>query len=60
MTTRRCEALNRKGGRCKSKAAVYHQHHDGSEHLACLRHHNAEFRPAAGVDLRPPDNPTCA
>lgn len=26
---RRCEALTRKGGRCKSKAMVYHQHQGG-------------------------------
>ena len=26
---RRCQALTRKGGRCKSKALVYHRHQDG-------------------------------
>ena len=31
---RQCEALTRKGGRCKSKAMVCHQH--GAEYLACL------------------------
>ena len=31
---RRCEALTRKGGRCKSKAMIYHQHQDGTEYLA--------------------------
>jgi len=34
---------------------VYHQHQDGSEYLACLRHHNEHFRPAAVV-ARPPGN----
>ena len=53
---RRCEALTRKGGRCKSKAMVYHQHQDGAEYLACLlRHRNAEFRPATVA--RPPVKP---
>jgi len=60
MTERRCEAKTAKGGRCKSKAMVYHWHQDGAEYLACMRHHNAEFRPAADVVARSPDNTACA
>ena len=52
MTARRCEAQTRKGSRCKSKYVVYHPHQDGFEYLACLRHHNEHFRPAAGIDQK--------
>jgi len=50
---RRCEALTRKGGRCKSKAMVYYQH--VAAYLACLRQYSAEFRPATVA--RPPVKP---
>jgi len=60
MTDRRCEALTRKGGRCKSKAVVYHRHTDGCEYLACNFHHSEDFRPATAVAAKPPDNLACA
>jgi len=45
-TERRCTAQTRTGGRCKSKATVYHRHTDGEEYLTCSLHANFEFRPA--------------
>ena len=50
--TRRCEAKTVKGGRCKSKATVYHRHQNGAEYLVCNLHHTEDFRPAADIDRK--------